>query len=181
MSRIGRQPISVPDGVTIDHSGNHIVIKGPKGTLERDLPEDIALVRDNGTLRVERPSEEKQHKALHGLTRSLVANMVTGVTEGFQKRLEIVGVGYRAQAAGNGLVLSLGFSHQVNFAAPDGISFTLEGPNRIVVAGCSKELVGETAAKIRRLRPPEPYKGKGIRYADEVVRRKAGKAGAKKK
>jgi large subunit ribosomal protein L6 len=181
MSRIGRQPIPIPAGVTLDVDGNRVVVKGPKGTLERDLPADMNLVRDNGTLRVERPSEAKQHKALHGLTRTLVANMVTGVTDGFQKRLEIHGVGYRAQAAPDGLVLFVGFSHQVSFPAPPGMTIAVEGNNRVTVSGTNKELVGETAARIRRVRPPEPYKGKGIRYANEVVRRKAGKAGGKKK
>jgi large subunit ribosomal protein L6 len=181
MSRIGRQPITIPDGVTVDAQTGFVRVAGPRGSLERTIPAEIALVRDNGTLRVERPSEEKRHKALHGLTRTLVANMVTGVTQGFQKRLEIQGVGYRAQATADGIVLNLGFSHTVNFPAPEGVTLTVEGNNRVIVAGNNKELVGETAARIRRIRPPEPYKGKGIRYADEVVRRKAGKAGGKKK
>jgi large subunit ribosomal protein L6 len=181
MSRIGRQPIAVPDGVTIDVEGTHITVKGPRGTLARTIPAEMNLVRENGTLLVERPSEAKQHKALHGLTRTLVANMVTGVTDGFEKRLEIQGVGYRAQATMGGITLFVGFSHNVVFPAPTGITLTVEGNNRIVVAGNNKEVVGETAARIRRVRPPEPYKGKGIRYANEVVRRKAGKAGSKKK
>ena len=181
MSRIGRQPIALPSGVNIEIDGNRIVVAGPRGRLERDLPGEMQLVRENGSLLVERPSEEKRHKALHGLTRTLVANMVTGVTTGFEKRLEIQGVGYRAQPAGDGIVLNVGFSHTVNFPAPEGIQLTVEGTNRIIVSGNSKEMVGETAARIRRIRPPEPYKGKGIRYANEVVRRKAGKAGAKKK
>jgi large subunit ribosomal protein L6 len=181
MSRIGRQPIPIPANVKLEIDGNRVVVDGPRGRLEREIAADMSLVRDDGVLRVERPSEAKQHKALHGLTRSLVANMVTGVTEGFQKRLEIQGVGYRAQAAPDGIVLYVGFSHVVNFPAPEGITLTLEGNTRIIVAGNNKEVVGETAARIRRVRPPEPYKGKGIRYADEVVRRKAGKAGSKKK
>jgi large subunit ribosomal protein L6 len=181
MSRIGRQPIPIPDGVTLEVAGSHVVVRGPRGTLEREVPAEMNLVRDNGSLLVERPSESKPHKALHGLTRTLVANMVTGVTEGFQKRLEIQGVGYRAQATAEGIVLYVGFSHSVNFPAPEGVTLTVEGNNRIIVAGTNKEIVGETAARIRRVRPPEPYKGKGIRYADEVVRRKAGKAGGKKK
>jgi large subunit ribosomal protein L6 len=181
MSRIGRQPIPVPDGVDVEIDGTHVVVSGPRGRMERTLPADMILVREDGVLSVQRPSEAKRHKALHGLTRSLLANMVAGVTQGFEKRLEIQGVGYRAAAAPNGIVLNVGFSHQVNFPAPEGITLTVEGTNRIIVAGNSKELVGETAARIRRVRPPEPYKGKGIRYANEVVRRKAGKAGGKKK
>jgi large subunit ribosomal protein L6 len=181
MSRIGRQPIAIPSGVTVDIDGSRVGVSGPRGKLERVLPSEMILVRDNGTITVERPSEAKRHKALHGLTRTLLANMVTGVTQGFERRLEIQGVGYRAQQTPDGIVLNVGFSHQVNFPAPEGITLTVEGTNRIVVAGSNKEIVGETAARIRRVRPPEPYKGKGIRYADEVVRRKAGKAGAKKK
>jgi large subunit ribosomal protein L6 len=181
MSRIGRQPIPVPSGVTVEIDGTHVVVAGPRGRLERTLPTDMQIVRNNGELSVERPSEAKRHKALHGLTRTLLANMVTGVTSGFEKRLEIQGVGYRAQPAANGIVLNVGYSHPVNFEAPEGVTLTLEGTNRIIVAGINKELVGETAARIRRVRPPEPYKGKGIRYANEVVRRKAGKAGGKKK
>jgi large subunit ribosomal protein L6 len=179
VSRVGQQAIQIPSNVTLDVDGNHVVVKGPRGTLERTIPAAMSLVRDDGFLRVERPSEAKQHKALHGLTRSLVANMVPGVTEGVQTRLEIHGVGYRVQASTEGVVLHVGFSHSVSFPAPDGVTLTVEGNNRIVVSGNSKELVGETAARIRRIRPPEPYKGKGIRYADEVVRRKAGKAGKK--
>ena len=181
MSRIGRQPIPIPDGVNLEIDGTHVVVTGPRGRMERTLPAEMILVREDGVVSVQRPSEAKRHKALHGLTRSLLANMVTGVTQGFEKRLEIQGVGYRAAAAPNGIVLNVGFSHQVNFPAPEGITLTVEGTNRIVVAGNSKELVGETAARIRRVRPPEPYKGKGIRYANEVVRRKAGKAGGKKR
>jgi large subunit ribosomal protein L6 len=181
VSRIGRQPITVPSSVTIDVDGAQVTVKGPRGTLQRTIPAEMSLVRENGTLLVERPSEAKPHKALHGLTRTLVANMVTGVTEGFEKRLEIQGVGYRAQAGLGGITLYVGFSHTVPFMAPTGITLTVEGNNRIIVSGNSKEVVGETAARIRRVRPPEPYKGKGIRYANEVVRRKAGKAGSKKK
>jgi len=181
VSRIGRQPIAVPETVTIDVDGAQVTVKGPRGTLARTIPAEMSLVRENGTLLVERPSEAKPHKALHGLTRTLVANMVTGVTEGFEKRLEIQGVGYRAQAVPDGITLFVGFSHTVPFPAPEGITLTVEGNNRIIVSGNNKEVVGETAARIRRVRPPEPYKGKGIRYANEVVRRKAGKAGSKKK
>jgi large subunit ribosomal protein L6 len=180
MSRIGRQPIPIPPNVTLQVEGNRVVAVGPRGQLERTIPAEMNLVREDGSLLVERPSETKQHKALHGLTRSLVANMITGVTQGFEKRLEIHGVGYRAQPSAEGIVLYVGFSHSVPFAAPEGVTLSVEGANRVVVAGNSKELVGETAARIRRVRPPEPYKGKGIRYADEVVRRKAGKAGSKK-
>jgi large subunit ribosomal protein L6 len=181
MSRIGRQPIPIPSDVTLEINGSHVVASGPRGKLERVVSGEMLLVRDNGTLRVDRPSEEKRHKALHGLTRTLIANLVTGVSQGFEKRLEISGVGYRAQPGSDGIVLQVGFSHPVTFAAPQGITLTVESPTRIVVSGIDKELVGETAARIRRVRPPEPYKGKGIRYANEVVRRKAGKAGGKKK
>lgn len=181
MSRIGRMPISIPDGVKIDLDGGRVVVTGPRGTLERTVPIEMSLVRDDGTLRVERPSDAKQNKALHGLTRSLVANMVTGVTQGFEKRLEIHGTGYRVQTAADGIVLFVGFSHSVSFPAPEGVTLTVEGNSRVVVSGNNKEAVGETAARIRRIRPPEPYKGKGIRYANEVVRRKAGKAGSKTK
>jgi large subunit ribosomal protein L6 len=180
MSRIGRQPISIPSDVTLQVDGNRVVVVGPRGRLERTIPPEINLVREDGTLHVERPSEAKQHKALHGLTRSLVANMITGVTQGFEKRLEIHGVGYRAQPSAEGITLFVGFSHSVPFPAPEGVTLTVEAANRVAVAGNSKELVGETAARIRRVRPPEPYKGKGIRYAEEVVRRKAGKSGSKK-
>lgn len=181
MSRIGRQPITIPANVTVEIDGSHVAVAGPRGRLERELPPEMRLVRQDGTLVVERPSDAKRHKALHGLTRTLVANMVTGVTQGFEKRLEIQGVGYRAQQAPDGITLFVGYSHPVHFPAPEGIRLTVEGTNRIIVSGNDKELVGETAARIRRVRPPEPYKGKGIRYIDEVVRRKAGKAGAKKK
>lgn len=180
MSRIGRQPVPIPQQVTVEIDGNHVVVVGPRGKLERNIPEQMRLVQEVGSLRVERPSEAKQHKALHGLARTLVANMVTGVTEGFEKRLEIVGVGYRAQAATEGIVLQVGFSHPVHFSAPEGVTISVEGTNRVIVSGISKEAVGEAAARIRRIRPPEPYKGKGIRYVDEVVRRKAGKTGVKK-
>ena len=177
MSRIGRNPIEVPSGVDVTVTGQHVEVKGPKGTLTRDLPEPITVRREDGQLLVERPDDERAHRALHGLARSLVANMVTGVTTGFTKELEIVGVGYRATAAGPGRVdLALGFSHPVWVEAPDGITFEVPAPTRIVVSGIDKEAVGQVAANIRKIRKPEPYKGKGVRYAGERVLRKAGKA-----
>ena len=177
MSRIGRAPIPLPSGVDVQVVERHVTVKGPKGTLERDIPEDITLRHDDGVLLVERPDDERHHRALHGLTRSLVNNMVLGVTEGFQRDLEIVGVGYRATAQGDRrLDLALGYSHPVVVEAPEGITFEVPAPTRITVRGIDKEAVGQVAANIRKLRKPEPYKGKGIRYAGEVVRRKAGKA-----
>ena len=177
MSRIGRSPIPVPSGVDIDLDGRSITVKGPQGTLARDLPGDITVRQEEGTLLVERPDDQRHNRALHGLTRSLVSNMVTGVTSGFTKDLEIVGVGYRAAAASPGrLELALGFSHPVVVEAPEGITFETPAPNRITVRGIDKELVGQMAANIRKIRKPEPYKGKGIRYAGEYVQRKAGKA-----
>jgi large subunit ribosomal protein L6 len=178
MSRVGKSPINVPLGVDVDVEGDHITIKGPKGTLERTIPGAIK-VEDNGdTLTVVRPNDERQNRALHGLVRSLVNNMVVGVTEGFRKELEIVGVGYRATARGsNAMELALGFSHPVSITAPEGITFEVPAPNRIVVSGIDKEMVGQVAADIRAWRKPEPYKGKGVRYAGEHVQRKAGKAG----
>ncbi len=177
MSRIGRSPIPVPAGVTVEVNNSHVKVSGPKGTLERDMPRDITLREDDGVLLVERPDDQRQHRALHGLTRSLVNNMVVGVTEGFQRDLEIVGVGYRAAATtATKLDLALGFSHPVSVDAPQGITFETPAPTRITVRGIDKEVVGQVAANIRSLRKPEPYKGKGVRYAGEVVRRKAGKA-----
>jgi large subunit ribosomal protein L6 len=177
MSRIGRAPIPVPAGVDVDISVGHVVVKGPKGTLERDLPRDITIRKDDGMLLVERPDDERAHRALHGLTRSLVNNMVVGVTTGFRKDLEIVGVGYRAIARGPGtLELAVGYSHPVIIEAPEGVTFEVPAPTRLSVVGSNKEVVGQVAADIRAVRKPEPYKGKGIRYAGEVVRRKAGKA-----
>lgn len=182
MSRIGRMPITVPAGVDIKIGNeNEVTVKGPNGTLSRKLHPDMIIKADAGTITVSRPSEDKQHKALHGLTRTLVNNMVVGVTEGFTKELEINGVGYRAQLQGKKLVLSLGYSHPVEYTAPEGITLEVPAPNKIIVKGANKEVVGETAAKIREYRMPEPYKGKGIKYVDEVIRRKEGKAGAKKK
>ena len=178
MSRVGKAPINVPLGVDIDVTGQRITVSGPKGKLERDIPGAIK-VEDNGdTLTVVRPNDERQNRALHGLVRSLVNNMVVGVTEGFRKELEIVGVGYRATAKGpNAMELALGFSHPVSITAPEGITFEVPAPNRIVVTGIDKEAVGQVAADIRAWRKPEPYKGKGVRYAGEHVQRKAGKAG----
>jgi large subunit ribosomal protein L6 len=177
MSRIGRLPIPVPSGVEITFDGPHVTVKGPKGTLSHVIAEPIKVVEQDGTLLVERPDDQRESRALHGLTRSLVANMVTGVTEGFAKTLEIRGVGYRVQARGSDLEFALGYSHPVPVPAPDGITFEVQSPTRFVVRGIDKQRVGETAAKIRKLRRPDPYKGKGVRYADEVVRRKVGKAG----
>jgi large subunit ribosomal protein L6 len=178
MSRIGKAPIPVPSGVDVTITDGHVSVKGPKGTLERDIPGAITLRQEGDTLVVERPNDERQNRAMHGLVRSLVHNMVVGVTQGYAKELEIVGVGYRATAKGpNALELALGFSHPVNVSAPDGISFEVPAPNRIVVSGIDKEAVGQVAANIRGWRKPEPYKGKGVRYAGERVRRKAGKAG----
>jgi len=177
MSRIGKSPIPLPSGVDITVGERRVTVKGPKGTLERDLPSDITVRQDGGVLLVERPDDQRHHRALHGLTRSLVNNMVVGVTDGFHKELEIVGVGYRAVAQGpSKLELALGFSHPVFIDAPDGITFEVPIPTRIVVRGIDKEAVGQTAADIRKIRKPEPYKGKGVRYAGEIVRRKAGKA-----
>ncbi|MGH9280906.1 MAG: 50S ribosomal protein L6 [Acidimicrobiales bacterium] len=177
MSRIGRAPIAVPSGVDVRLERRSVTVKGPKGSLARVLPPDITVREDDGTLFVERPDDEREHRALHGLTRSLVNNMVVGVTEGFQKDLEIVGVGYRAVAQGPTTIeLALGFSHSVKVEAPDGVTFEVPTPTRITVRGIDKEAVGQVAANIRKLRKPEPYKGKGVRYAGEVVRRKAGKA-----
>ncbi len=177
MSRIGKSPITVPSGVTVDVVERRVTVKGPQGTLERDIPGEITLRQEEATLLVERPDDQRQNRALHGLTRSLVNNMVTGVSTGFTKELEIVGVGYRATAQGpNRIELALGFSHPVFVDAPAGISFEVPTPTRIVVKGIDKEQVGQVAANIRKIRKPEPYKGKGVRYAGEYVQRKAGKA-----
>jgi large subunit ribosomal protein L6 len=178
MSRIGKSPIPVPGGVDVTVAGARVTVKGPKGTLERSIPGTITVRQDGDQLVVERPDDARQNRALHGLVRSLVNNMVVGVTQGYTKELEIVGVGYRATAKGPGAIeLALGFSHPVNVTAPDGITFQVPSPTRIVVEGIDKETVGQVAADIRAWRKPEPYKGKGVRYAGEQVRRKAGKAG----
>ena len=177
MSRIGKAPIPVPSGVDVTLDGGRVAVKGPQGQLERTIPAPITIRQDEGALLVERPDDERTNRALHGLTRSLVNNMVVGVTDGFSKELEIVGVGYRAAAQGaNKIELALGFSHPVTVDAPDGITFEVPAPTRIIVKGIDKELVGQVAANIRKLRKPEPYKGKGVRYLGEYVRRKAGKA-----
>jgi len=177
MSRVGRSPITVPSNVSVTLNGATVNVKGPQGTLERELPEGITIAQEGDTLVVSRPDDERHHRALHGLSRSLVANMVSGVTDGFSKELEIVGVGYRATAKGpTSLELALGFSHPVVVDAPEGITFEVPVPTRIIVNGIDKEKVGQVAADIRKLRKPEPYKGKGVRYANERVLRKAGKA-----
>jgi large subunit ribosomal protein L6 len=177
MSRIGRLPITVPSGVDVTIDGRNVTVTGPKGTLSRSLHPDITVSREDGTLVVTRPTEQKTHKQLHGLTRTLVNNMVVGVTDGYRKGLEITGVGYRATLNGKKLTLNLGYSHPIEIDPPDGISFEVENPTRLAVVGIDKELVGQIAAKVRATRKPEPYKGKGVRYSGEYIRRKAGKAG----
>jgi large subunit ribosomal protein L6 len=177
MSRIGRLPVPVPSSVEVTIDGRRLTVKGPKGTLSRDLHPDMTVNREDGTLVVTRPTEQKTHKQLHGLTRTLVNNMVVGVTDGYRKGLEITGVGYRATLNGRKLTLNLGYSHPIEIDPPEGISFEVENPTHLAVVGIDKELVGQIAAKVRATRKPEPYKGKGVRYAGEYVRRKAGKAG----
>lgn len=177
MSRIGKQPVTIPAGVDVTIDGQIVTVKGPKGTLTYEVPAPLTVVQEDGAVVVSRPDEERESRSLHGLARTLIFNNVTGVTEGFSKKLEIVGTGYRVAAKGTGLELSLGYSHSINVDAPEGISFQLDGNTKITVSGIDKQQVGEVAAKIRKLRKPEPYKGKGVRYAGEHVRRKAGKAG----
>ncbi len=181
MSRIGKLPIPVPAGVEVDiGENNQVTVKGPRGSLSQQFSPSMTLNRDNGTILVERPDNEREHRSLHGLTRTLLNNMVIGVTTGYKRDLEIQGVGYRAALDGATLVLSVGFSHPVRMVPPEGVSYTLDGNTRLSVLGIDKQAVGEEAARVRRVRPPEPYKGKGIRYAGERVRRKAGKAGQAK-
>ena len=178
MSRIGRMPITIPAGVEVNIEGQDVTVRGPKGTLSHSIAPPIEIARDEaGVLTVTRPNDERQSRALHGLSRTLVANMVEGVTQGYSKTLEIVGVGYRVAAKGSDLEFALGFSHPVVVPAPEGISFSVESPTRFSVSGIDKQQVGEVAANIRKLRKPDPYKGKGVRYAGEVIRRKVGKAG----
>jgi large subunit ribosomal protein L6 len=181
MSRVGKSPIPLPKGVDVRADGSHVVVKGPKGQLERDINPEMKLEQENGTVTITRPSDQPRHRALHGLTRALVANMVFGVSEGFSKTLEMQGVGYRAQMQGRDLVLAIGFSHPVTINPPQNIEFEVEGTSRIHIRGINKEQVGQVAADVRKIRPPEPYKGKGIRYLGEYVRRKAGKAGKAQK
>jgi large subunit ribosomal protein L6 len=179
MSRIGKMPVKIPQGVEVTVEGNQVMVKGPKGSMSRKFHKDMVVKAENSEIIVERPSEDKSHRALHGLTRSLINNMVAGVVGGFEKRLVLEGVGYRAAKQGNKLVLTVGYSHPVEFDPPQGIEFEVPAPNRILIKGIDKDLVGQIAANIRAVREPEPYKGKGIRYENEVVRRKEGKTGAK--
>ncbi len=176
MSRVGNEPIPVPDGVDTKIEGSSVTVKGPKGTLSQTFSQDMTISRENGVVKVQRPSDEREHRALHGLTRSLLANMVLGVSQGFSKSLELVGVGYRVQQSGQGVTLSVMLSHQVDVQPPEGITLEVEGTNRINVSGIDKQAVGQIAAEIRSVRPPNPYTGKGIRYAGEFVRIKPGKS-----
>ena len=181
MSRIGRAPITVPAGVEISIADNNVVtVKGAKGTLTQQFNANMAIALENGVLTVSRPNDAKENRALHGLTRTLINNMIVGVTEGFKKELDVNGVGYRVAKEGNKLVMNLGFSHQVIMEEKEGISIEVPGPNKIIISGADKQKVGQFAAEVREKRPPEPYKGKGIKYVDEVIRRKAGKTGGKK-
>jgi large subunit ribosomal protein L6 len=175
MSRIGKQPVPIPDGVEVDVQPGTVAVKGPKGELSQAIDRDMTVTVDDGNVVVTRPTDRGDHRALHGLTRSLIANMVEGVTEGFEKRLQIQGVGYRAQLKGKALEMSLGYSHPVSLPAPEGIEFEVPQPTEVIVRGIDKQLVGEMAARVRKSRPPEPYKGKGVRYVDEHVARKVGK------
>ena len=180
MSRIGRKPIEIPAGVEVKLNGNHVSVKGPKGTLEQEIHKDIKIEMEGNVINVTRPSDEKEHRSLHGLSRTLIANMVEGVTNGYSKVLEVNGVGYRVQKQGKNLVMNLGYSHQVTVPEIPGITIDVPGPNKIVISGPDKQLVGQFAAEVREKRPPEPYKGKGIKYETEVIRRKEGKTGKKK-
>ncbi len=177
MSRIGNKPITVPENVEVKIDGHHIEVKGPKGTLTRDLHKNMTIVHEGNTIKVERSNDQKENRSLHGLTRTLISNMIEGVVNEYKRELEINGVGYRAQKKGNKLVMNLGYSHPVEIDPPEGITFDVPAPNQIIVRGIDKEVVGQTAAYIRSLRAPEPYKGKGIRYVGEFVRRKEGKTG----
>lgn len=179
MSRVGKKPISLPQDVEFKKEGNVVTVKGAKGSLTQEIPADITIEQEDGQLVLSRPTDNKQHRAFHGLSRALVANMVEGVTNGFEKKLELVGVGYRAQMQGSKLVINIGFSHPVEVEAPEGIEFEVPAATKITVRGIDKQLVGNTAAHIRAIRKPEPYKGKGIKYENETIRRKAGKSGAK--
>ena len=179
MSRIGRMPIAIPAGVEVKMDGNTVTVKGPKGTLSRTVHQNMKVEISDAEIIVSRPDDNKENRSLHGLTRTLIANMVEGVTNGFSKELEVNGVGYRAQKQGNDLVLTIGYSHSVVMTAPEGISIDVPAPNKIIISGADKQKVGQLAAEIREKRPPEPYKGKGIKYADEVIRRKVGKTGKK--
>ena len=181
MSRIGRMPITVPAGVTVNVAESNVVtVKGPKGELTRALSAEMTINQEGNVITVTRPSDEKAHRSLHGLTRTLLNNMIVGVTDGYKKELDVNGVGYRVAKEGKNLVMNLGYSHQVIVPEIDGITIDVPGPNKIIVSGCDKQMVGQFAAEIREKRPPEPYKGKGIKYSDEVIRRKVGKTGAKK-
>ena len=181
MSRIGRMPVHIPAGVEVTiGEGNLVTVKGPKGELQRALRPEMIIKQEGSTITVDRPSDDKLHRSLHGLTRTLLHNMVTGVTEGYKKELEVNGVGYRVAKEGKNLVMNLGFSHQVIVPEIEGITIDVPSPNKIVISGCDKQVVGQFAAEVREKRPPEPYKGKGIKYTDEVIRRKVGKTGAKK-
>lgn len=181
MSRIGRKPINIPAGVEVKINGSEVSVKGPKGTLSQSFNPKMGIAQEGSEILVTRPDDQKENRSLHGLTRTLIHNMVVGVTEGFSKTLEVQGVGYRVQKQGKDLVMNLGFSHQVTMEAPEGIKLETPNPNKIVVSGADKQRVGQFAAEIREKRPPEPYKGKGIKYVDEVIRRKEGKTGVKKK
>ena len=179
MSRIGNKPITVPEGVEVKIDGQNVTVKGPKGTLSKEFHKNMKITLDGNVLKVERPNDEPSNRSLHGLTRTLINNMIVGTTKGFERKLEVNGVGYRAQKQGTKLVLNLGYSHPVEIEAPEGITFDVPNPNQIIVRGIDKELVGQTAAVIRTKRPPEVYRGKGIKYAEETIRRKEGKAGKK--